>query len=129
MIDRARLERIVREAGQIALACWPGHGHALKTWEKEPGNPVSEADLAVDQFLKRELGALLPSAGWLSEETVDAPERLAVCVGAERVGLSDAVLRAATLRVRIPMQSGIDSLNVAAATAIACYALRRDSAG
>jgi myo-inositol-1(or 4)-monophosphatase len=76
MIDRARLERIVREAGQIALACWPGHGHTLKTWEKEPGNPVSEADLAVDQFLKRELGALLPSAGWLSEETVDAPERL-----------------------------------------------------
>ena len=33
--------------------------------------------LAVDAFLKRELGALLPAAGWLSEETVDDPERLA----------------------------------------------------
>jgi myo-inositol-1(or 4)-monophosphatase len=60
----------------MALAQWPGHGHALKVWEKVPGSPVCEADLAVDAFLKRELGALLPSAGWLSEETVDHPDRL-----------------------------------------------------
>ncbi|MFM5885237.1 MAG: 3'(2'),5'-bisphosphate nucleotidase CysQ [Novosphingobium sp.] len=77
MIDRDRLDGIVREAGRIALARWPGHGHALESWEKQPGNPVSEADMAVDAFLKRELAALLPAAGWLSEETVDAPERLA----------------------------------------------------
>ncbi len=77
MIDRQRLETIVRDAGQIALATWPGHGHALESWDKDPGSPVSAADLAVDEFLKRKLGALLPSAGWLSEETVDDPERLA----------------------------------------------------
>lgn len=76
MIDRKRLEAIVRQAGKMAMASWPGDGHALETWEKEPGNPVTAADLAVDAFLKRELTALLPSAGWLSEETVDAPERL-----------------------------------------------------
>ncbi len=76
LIDRSRLEAIVREAGRIALATWPGHGHALESWEKDAGSPVSAADLAVDHFLKRELSALLPAAGWLSEETVDAPERL-----------------------------------------------------
>jgi myo-inositol-1(or 4)-monophosphatase len=76
MIDRQRLERIVREAGRIALATWPGHGHVLESWDKHGGSPVSAADLAVDAFLKRELEELLPSAGWLSEETVDAPERL-----------------------------------------------------
>ncbi|MBS0482952.1 MAG: 3'(2'),5'-bisphosphate nucleotidase CysQ [Proteobacteria bacterium] len=76
MIDRSRLESIVREAGRIALSRWPGHGHALKTWEKQPGSPVCEADIAVDAFLRRELSQLLPAAGWLSEETVDAPERL-----------------------------------------------------
>lgn len=76
MIDRARLEAIVRQAGQLALAAWPGHGHALEVWDKHGGSPVSAADLAVDQFLKTQLGALLPSAGWLSEETIDAPERL-----------------------------------------------------
>jgi tRNA G18 (ribose-2'-O)-methylase SpoU len=37
--------------------------------------------------------------------------------------LSDDVLGACTLRVRIEMQDGIDSLNVAAASAVACYTL------
>ena len=77
MIDRTRLEMILREAGRMAMASWPGDGHALQVWEKTPGNPVCEADLAVDAFLKRELTRLLPAAGWLSEETIDAPERLA----------------------------------------------------
>ncbi len=76
MIDRQRLEHIVREAGSIAMASWPGAGHAVEMWEKEPGNPVCAADLAVDAFLKQELGALLPAAGWLSEETADDPARL-----------------------------------------------------
>ena len=76
MIDSKRLESIVAHAGEIALGLWPGAGAELDSWEKTPGSPVCEADLAVDAFLKRELGALLPSAGWLSEETVDNPERL-----------------------------------------------------
>lgn len=76
MIDQNRLQQIVREAGRIAHSRWPGDGHHLATWEKTPGDPVSEADLEVDRFLKRELGALLPSAGWLSEETVDDESRL-----------------------------------------------------
>jgi myo-inositol-1(or 4)-monophosphatase len=76
MIDRERLEAICREAGQMALRQWPGHGHALESWEKTPGSPVCTADLEVDAFLKRELQALLPAAGWLSEETADHPERL-----------------------------------------------------
>ena len=71
MIDQDRFHEIVREAGRIAQARWPGDGHALESWDKTPGNPVSEADLAVDTFLKRELGHLLPAAAWLSEETAD----------------------------------------------------------
>jgi myo-inositol-1(or 4)-monophosphatase len=77
MIDRDRLQEIIREAGRIALSRWPGAGHVLSSWDKSPGNPVSEADLEVDAFLRRELSALLPSAGWLSEETADDPARLA----------------------------------------------------
>jgi myo-inositol-1(or 4)-monophosphatase len=77
MIDRARLEDICREAGAMALRQWPGGGHALESWEKVPGSPVCTADLEVDAFLHRELGRLLPAAGWLSEETADDPARLA----------------------------------------------------
>lgn len=58
------------------MASWPGAGHEVESWEKEEGSPVCAADLAVDAFLKAELGSLLPSAGWLSEETADAPHRL-----------------------------------------------------
>ncbi len=76
MIDNQRFEEICREAGEIARRQWPGEGHALESWEKTPGSPVCTADLAVDAFLKRELGRLLPAAGWLSEETADHPERL-----------------------------------------------------
>jgi len=76
MIDRARLEEICREAGRMALRQWPGAGHALESWEKVPGSPVCTADLEVDAFLRRELGQLLPAAGWLSEETADDPARL-----------------------------------------------------
>lgn len=77
MIDRRRLEMIVRDAARLALERWPGNGHTPQVWEKSPGNPVCEADLLVDRYLRRELTALLPAAGWLSEETTDAPERLA----------------------------------------------------
>lgn len=77
MIDRFRLEEIVREAGRIAHSRWPGAGHDLQSWDKTPGNLVSEADLEVDRFLKRELHRLLPAAGWLSEETADDKVRTA----------------------------------------------------
>ncbi|KPF63715.1 3'(2'),5'-bisphosphate nucleotidase CysQ [Porphyrobacter sp. AAP60] len=77
MIDRDRLLTIVREAGRIAHSRWPGAGHDLHSWDKTPGNPVCEADLEVDRFLKRELARLLPSAAWLSEETADDKTRTA----------------------------------------------------
>ena len=76
MIERDRLEAIGREAGALALRRWPGHGHALDSWAKDGGSPVSEADIEVDGFLMHELGLLLPAAGWLSEETADDPARL-----------------------------------------------------
>ncbi|WNI14733.1 TrmH family RNA methyltransferase [Actinacidiphila sp. ITFR-21] len=50
--------------------------------------------------------------------------RLALLLGTEGDGLSQAALRAADLRVRIPMDGGVDSLNVAAASAVAFYATR-----
>ncbi|MET7488010.1 RNA methyltransferase [Streptomyces sp. NPDC005538] len=51
-------------------------------------------------------------------------ERCAVMLGSEGHGLSTYALRAADEWVRIPMFAGIDSLNVAAASAVAFYATR-----
>jgi tRNA G18 (ribose-2'-O)-methylase SpoU len=71
--------------------------------------------------------ALTPDARAADIETlqVGAGERLALLIGAEGAGLSPAALAAAGEWVRIPMSNGVDSLNVAAAAAVAAYALRR----
>jgi tRNA G18 (ribose-2'-O)-methylase SpoU len=69
--------------------------------------------------------ALTPEPDAVSIDDVDpALPRLALLVGAEGPGLSAGALEAADVRARIPMAPGVDSLNVAAAAAIACYALR-----
>ena len=52
-------------------------------------------------------------------------ERCALLLGAEGDGLSRKALAAADDWVRIPMCAGVDSLNVGAAAAIACYAVNR----
>jgi len=51
------------------------------------------------------------------------PRSIALLVGTEGAGLSNRWLGQADIVAKIPMSHGVDSLNVAAATAIACYAL------
>jgi len=60
--------------------------------------------------------------GDLGAEPADLPERATLVFGAEGAGLSEEVLSLADLRLRIPMQSGVDSLNVACAAGIALHA-------
>ena len=64
-----------------------------------------------------------PEAVSLGELPAVAKARPALLLGAEGPGLSARALKASDLPVRIPMRRGVDSLNVAAAAAIACYAL------
>ncbi|WP_181311057.1 TrmH family RNA methyltransferase [Nocardioides campestrisoli] len=63
----------------------------------------------------------------LAEDAVPVPDavhgvdRLALVLGSEGPGISERWQRSASRRAVIPMQAGIDSLNVAAASAVACY--------
>ncbi len=54
-----------------------------------------------------------------------AGQRLALLLGHEGVGLSDAAMAAADVRVRIPVAPEVDSLNVSVAGAIALYEAAR----
>ncbi|HYP57573.1 MAG TPA: 3'(2'),5'-bisphosphate nucleotidase CysQ [Beijerinckia sp.] len=66
-----------RAAGELALGFFrPGARTSAEISRKDGGSPVTEADYLVDRFLKERLEALLPQAGWLSEETEDSSERL-----------------------------------------------------
>ncbi|HMI35229.1 MAG TPA: RNA methyltransferase [Propionibacteriaceae bacterium] len=69
--------------------------------------------------------SLAPDAVELSQlaATITPRSRIAVLLGAEGAGLSTRWSDGAAVRARIPMSAGIDSLNVAAAGAIACYSL------
>lgn len=64
-----------------------------------------------------------PSAINISDVRIQPIERRALVLGSERSGLSELTLAQCMLHVNIPMMNGIDSLNVAAAAAVACYTL------
>jgi tRNA G18 (ribose-2'-O)-methylase SpoU len=69
--------------------------------------------------------SLAPDAVELSQvaASITPQSRIAVLLGTEGAGLSTRWSDGAAVRARIPMSAGIDSLNVAAAGAIACYLL------
>ncbi len=66
--DRDLLADAARAAGKLVLAF---RARGMRDWEKNPGDPVSEADLASDALLKERLQGARPDYGWLSEETAD----------------------------------------------------------
>lgn len=80
----AILAEAVAAGGGIAMRFF---GKAPAQWVKGADSPVSEADIAVDDFLRRRLTEQRPSYGWLSEETTDTAERLA----AERLFIIDPI--------------------------------------
>jgi tRNA G18 (ribose-2'-O)-methylase SpoU len=98
--------------GSVFLVPW--------TWIEEPITPHLH-----------ELG-FVTAAMALSDDSIalDAPilkqePRLALIMGTEGDGLSHSAIAAADYVVRIPMKHGVDSLNVAAAAAVAFWELRR----
>lgn len=82
--DLALLVPAVRAAGAIAKGYFKGD-YSIR--EKNPGDPVTEADLAVNESLKAALTAARPDYGWLSEEDGDTSARLV----APRVWIIDPI--------------------------------------
>ena len=69
--DLERIASALREADRVLERFTPGE---IAHRAKAGGDPVTEADTAVNEVLLRHLPR--PGEGWLSEETVDDPERL-----------------------------------------------------
>ncbi len=85
----------------------------LRAWPGSLGD-VRAAGFRIAALTPRPDAVPLPAAGL-------GRGRVAVLLGAEGPGLSDAALAAADVAVRIPMAAGVDSLNVATAAAIAFH--------
>lgn len=79
--DLARIREALEAAAQAVKPFTPGD--VAYDEKSSRGDPVTAADLAIDQVLREILPQ--PGEGWLSEETVDSPDRL----GRERVWIVD----------------------------------------
>ena len=68
--------------------------------------------------------ALTDNSISIEDPALAAEEKLAIVLGTEGDGLAEATIQACDYTVKIPMYHGVDSLNVAAASAVAFWELR-----
>jgi tRNA G18 (ribose-2'-O)-methylase SpoU len=113
ILDHTCADPLARRSLRVAMGTAFALPHARTT--DLPGALADLGDVT--------LYAMTPDPGAPDLADIQATERAAVLIGSERAGLSDALMSMAT-PVRIPMAAGVDSLNAAAASAIACWALR-----
>ncbi len=123
LLDPASCDPLYRRSLRISM----GEALSLPHARTEP-LPEGLAPLREAGFV---LVALTPDPGAadIAEVAAARHDRLAVLLGTEGAGLSAAVLAEADVRARIPLAAGVDSLNVAAAAAVAFYALRAAAPG
>ncbi len=117
LLDPATVDPLYRESIRVSMAATLRVPFARAVdWP---------ADLARVRAAGFTLAALTPRTDATPIDSLPALARVAWLVGAEGEGLSEAAIATADLRVRIPIAEGVDSLNVAAATAIALFATAR----
>jgi len=112
LLDHTSADPLARRALRVAMGTAFTLPHARTT----------DLVATIDGLVGFDCFALTPSDGALDIRELRPVGKRAIVVGSERAGLSDDIL-ARTTPVRIPMSSDVDSLNVAAATAVACFAL------
>ena len=97
-------------------------------WTRIPGGAACWPHPGIDHL--KELGfktaamALSSSAVSIEDPALCSEEKLAILLGSEGDGLSSETIAACDYNVMIPMYHGVDSLNVAAASAVAFWQLR-----
>jgi tRNA G18 (ribose-2'-O)-methylase SpoU len=121
LLDPTTADPLYRRSVRVSV------GHVLRVpWTRLAAWPAGLAELRSAGFVVAALTPA-PDAEPLAHLAAARPARVALVVGAEGPGLTDAALAAADRRVRIPIVPGVDSLNVATAAAIAFYALAPDA--
>ncbi len=96
--------------GSVFLIPW--------TWLRQPASSLRQWGFRTAAM------ALTPNALSLDDPRLAAESQLAIIMGTEGDGLAPSVIADADYVVRIPMSHGVDSLNVAAASAVAFWQLR-----
>jgi len=112
ILDHTSADPYARRSLRVAMGTVFALPHARTTTLADDLAQLSDFDIY----------AMTPSPDAIPLAMITPGTHVAVLIGSERSGLS-AELLALSTPVRIPMAAGVDSLNAAAATAVACYAL------
>lgn len=119
LLDPASVDPLYRRASRVSM----GEVFGLPV-ARLPRFPEG-LDLVVDHGFSLVALTPDPDARPIDDVAFAPDEKVALVLGSEGPGLSDATMDRIGLRVRIPLRGGVDSLNVAAAAAIACFVLGR----
>ena len=125
LLDPTTADPLYRRSVRVSL------GHVLRVpWTRLTSWPGAVHNLAEQGFAAdaEPIGPVADALGRAAAPGVDG-RRVALVVGAEGSGLSEAAMAAPARRVRIPLAHGVDSLNVATAAAVALHAVAGDRLG
>ncbi len=142
IVDASNLGAIVRSAAALNIdavlfsptCCDPLNRRAVRVsmgtifqipWTFLPALAEGGTDLLHRHGFSAAAMALVDDSLSMDDPRLKACERLAVVLGTEGDGLSKETIAACDFAVKIPMAHGVDSLNVAAASAVAFWELRR----
>lgn len=142
IVDAGNLGAIVRSAAALNVdavlfsptCCDPLNRRAVRVsmgtifqvpWTFLPALPSGGIDLLHQYGFQSAAMALVDDSLAMDDPKLKVCERLAIVLGTEGDGLSKETIAACDFAVKIPMAHGVDSLNVAAASAVAFWELRR----
>ncbi len=105
--------------GTVFQIPWGKIGESAEEWQKDGVALLHELGFKACAM------ALTDDSLSIDDPSLMREERLAIILGTEGTGLMDSTIKSSDYTVKIPMSHGVDSLNVAAAGAVAFWQLSR----
>ncbi|MEI2641871.1 MAG: RNA methyltransferase [Candidatus Nanopelagicales bacterium] len=134
LVDHTNVGAIFRSAAGLGVDAVLVTGRCADPWYRRSVKTSMGAVFTMPWTTVADVGAGIAAARGMQTVALDPAGKdslrewrpagpVMLLVGTEGPGLSEQAQRATDVRLRIPMARGTDSLNVATAAAIACYAL------
>lgn len=123
LLTHASVDPLTRRSARVSMGTCFQIPWTKATLEQSEG--LNILDILHSYGFKTVAMALTEDSTSIDNDEIRANEKLAVLMGSEGPGLPKEVIAASDYRVMIPMYHGVDSLNVAAASAVAFWELTK----
>ena len=123
LLTHASVDPLTRRSARVSMGTCFQIPWTKATLEQSEG--LNLLDILHSYGFKTVAMALTEDSSSIDNDEIRANDKLAVLMGSEGPGLPKDVIAASDYRVMIPMYHGVDSLNVAAASAVAFWELTK----